>query len=58
LRGGCKADDLSLQRNYCCEIQRSENWIKSAESSKEGYGSKMAVLPMIMMMEYSYTGKL
>jgi hypothetical protein len=35
---------------YCCEIQRSENRINLAESSKEGYGSKRAVFPMMMTM--------
>jgi hypothetical protein len=23
-----KADDLAVKRNYCCEIQRSENWMQ------------------------------
>jgi hypothetical protein len=35
------------------KIQRSENEINVAESSKEGCGSKRAVLPkMVMMMIY------
>jgi hypothetical protein len=48
---GCKDDDLALQKkNDFCEIQRSENRMKNlAKSSKEGYGSKRAVLPMIMI---------
>jgi hypothetical protein len=37
-----KADDLALQkRNYCSEIERSENRTSNmGESSKESYGSK------------------
>jgi hypothetical protein len=37
------------KKNYC-EIQRSENWATNlAESSKEGYGLKQALLPMMVM---------
>jgi hypothetical protein len=42
-----KTDDLALQKNYCCEMQRTENGrcnsrecTNPVESSKEGYGSK------------------
>jgi hypothetical protein len=47
--------DLALQKSYCCEIQRSENrtvYFKThlVESSKEVYGSKRVVLPMMMMI--------
>jgi hypothetical protein len=53
-----KADDLALLKKYivakskevktgwCC----SQEWTNLAESSKEGHGSKRAVLPMMMMM--------
>jgi hypothetical protein len=44
---GWKADYLALQNNYCCEIQRSENRIKSAEFTEGGRGSKSTVLPMM-----------
>jgi hypothetical protein len=64
---GRKADDLTLQKNDCCEIQSKKNivakskevktgwsntqeWTNLAESSKEGYDSKRAVLPMMMMI--------
>jgi hypothetical protein len=50
---GCKADDLVLQKKYCCEIQRTgkqNEFCILAEYSKEGHGSKRTVLPMMMMM--------
>jgi hypothetical protein len=31
-------------------MQQSENWIKSAESSKQDYGSKRTDLAMMMMI--------
>jgi hypothetical protein len=38
---GRKADYLALLKDYCYEIQRSENWMANlTESSKEGYGYK------------------
>jgi hypothetical protein len=47
-----KADDLSLQINYCCEIQASKKsdgkYTSLAEYSKEGFGSRKAVLPVTM----------
>jgi hypothetical protein len=40
-----------LLKKYSCEIHRSENWIENlTEPSKEGYGSKRAVLPMLLLM--------
>jgi hypothetical protein len=42
---------LPRKQNCCCEIQRSENRMTNlAESPQAGYGSKMALLPMMMMM--------
>jgi hypothetical protein len=41
---GRKADNLALQKYYCCEIQRNENSVPNlAEFSEEGYGSNIAV---------------
>jgi purine nucleoside phosphorylase len=50
-----KADGLALQKKIIVskpkEVEtgwhNSHEWINLAESSKEGYGSKRAVLPMI-----------
>jgi hypothetical protein len=42
---GRKADDLALQQNYCCEIQRKEKCMNLSAAYKERYGSKTAVLP-------------
>jgi hypothetical protein len=48
---GSRLTTLLCKKNYCCEIQTSENWVANlAESSEEGYGSNSVVLPMIMMM--------
>jgi hypothetical protein len=41
-----------LYKKDSCEIQKSENRIKSGESSEEGYGSRRAVLPVMMMNNY------
>jgi hypothetical protein len=45
-----KAGDLALRKNYCCEIRKVKTGCNLAESSKEGYGSKRAVLLMMMMV--------
>jgi hypothetical protein len=37
-------------KNICPDIQRSENRCSLAESSKEGYGPKRAVLLLLLMM--------
>jgi hypothetical protein len=37
-----------------CETQRSEERVKSGRFSKEGYGLKRAVLPIMMMMMMMY----
>jgi hypothetical protein len=43
---------LLCKKKYCCEIQRSENRMANlAAYSEEGYGSKVAVLPMMMMFK-------
>jgi hypothetical protein len=39
---------LLCKEKYFCEIQRSENGCNLTESPKEGYGSKRAVLPVMM----------
>jgi hypothetical protein len=39
---------LLCKKNYCREIQRSENRMRSDKSSEEDYGSKRAVLPMVI----------
>jgi hypothetical protein len=44
-------DDLDLQKNYCCIIQRLyKSGSNLAESSKEGYGYKMVLMMMMIMM--------
>jgi hypothetical protein len=47
----CVLTTLLCKKSYCCEIQRNENRMENlAESSKEDYGSKMAVLLVLMMI--------
>jgi hypothetical protein len=41
---------LHCKKKYCHQIQRSENGCNVAEYSKEGYGSKRAVLAVMMMV--------
>jgi hypothetical protein len=39
-----------VNKNVCCELPISENHMQNlAESSKEGYVTKRAVLPVMMM---------
>jgi hypothetical protein len=47
---GRKADDLVLWKNIVAKYKEAKTGSNLAESSKEGYGSKSAVLPMMMMM--------
>jgi hypothetical protein len=46
---GRKADDLALCI-YVTKCKEVKTRCNLAESSKEGYGSRRAVLPMMMMM--------
>jgi hypothetical protein len=62
ITGGHKYRDLvpglgvgsKVKKSYCCEIRVSENLMVKfkanlAESSNEGYGSKGAVLPIMIL---------
>jgi hypothetical protein len=40
---------LISKKNDCHEIQRGETGLNQTESYKEGYGSKSAVLSMMMI---------
>jgi hypothetical protein len=49
--GWMRADDFAVLKIYCFEIQRSENRMANlADFSKEGYASKRALLPMMVMI--------
>jgi hypothetical protein len=48
---GARLTTLFCKYNYWCEIQIGENRLANMEeSSKEDYGSKRTVFPMMMMM--------
>jgi hypothetical protein len=53
---GRKADDLALQKkNIVANSKEVKTRSNLAESSKEGYGSKTAVLPTTMILyKYNY----
>jgi hypothetical protein len=48
--GGCKAADLALQKILIAKSKEVKTGCNLAETSKEGCGSKLADLPMTMMM--------
>jgi hypothetical protein len=53
---GCGLDarlKTLLCKNYHCKIKKSKTGCNLAESSKESYGSKRDVLPMMMMIKYN-----
>jgi hypothetical protein len=56
LEVGRKTDDLALQKKLLLRNPKSENRMTNlAESSKEGYASGRAVLPVMMTAEWNGT---
>jgi hypothetical protein len=51
---GRKSDDLALKKKTVTKSEELKTECSLAEPSKEGSGSKRAVLPMIMMMMISH----
>jgi hypothetical protein len=45
-----KTDDFALQNIYAARFKEMKTGRNVSESSKEGYGSKMSVFPMTIMM--------
>jgi hypothetical protein len=41
-------------KNYCCEIQKVKTGCNLVKSSEEGYGSKRAVMTMLIFITYIY----
>jgi hypothetical protein len=51
LRFGSKADKFSLKKKIIvAKSKEMKNWCHLAESSKEGFGSRRVVFPMMVMM--------
>jgi hypothetical protein len=46
----CKETTVEKSKEVETGFTNSQEWTNLAESSKEGHGSKGAVLPMMMMM--------